>query len=333
MGTPAMKAAVALLALCASCVVATRQELSLLAAAADCTSVSIPASTFLQVKADDDKADDEKHVPPTNQNMDMDNPLNAATSYGVFSPGTTPHVKLSIGDLPERDRGSPEVMLPGSKNAAMPQIMFSDNDMNVQDQRLYAISVLRVLGGNAPNATCYCHKTLKSATGETFDELNCLCKNRADKPLCRLEEIFDKYAEANLDEVVKAAKARTNALLAAKGLAEPDAAKDDASTGPLEPSHKRKERKAATPEEVCAKKPCKNACSLRGVCLCGKCICEPTLKGDDCSEGAPGLGAKAPEVQAKPIGAPAGDPLDYKHPDHVALISDNPLLHTEAGRR
>merc|ERR1711871_121604 len=334
MGTPAMKAAVALLALCASCVVATRQELSLLAAAADCTSVSIPASTFLQVKADDDKADDEKHVPPTNQNMDMENPLNAATSYGVFSPGTTPHVKLSIGDLPERDRGTPEVVVPGSASSAMPQIMFSDNDMNVQDQRLYAISVLRVLGGNAPNATCYCHKTLKSATGEAFDELNCLCKNRADKPLCRLEEIFDKYAEANLDEVVKAAKARTQGLLAAKGLLESNSASDTGSgSSMLDPSHKRKAKHVDTEAEKCARKTCKNACQLRGVCLCGKCFCEPHLKGEDCSQGdGADKGKTAPEVKADPIGAPAGRPLDHNHPEHSVLISDNPLLHAEQSR-
>merc|ERR1712178_55402 len=105
------------------------QQVTLLAAAADCTSVNVPASavsdaaSFLQdsesssIESGSSSSDDSgsgSFVPPTNQNMDMDNPLNAATSYGVFSPGTTPHVKLSIGDLPERDRGTPEVMLPGS---------------------------------------------------------------------------------------------------------------------------------------------------------------------------------------------------------------------------
>ena len=119
--------------------------------------------------------------------------------------------------------------------------------------------------------------------------MNCLCKNRQDKPLCRLEEIFDKYAEANLHEVVAAAKERTEKLLAASGLQSPEPAGAVHAEGSAEAAlHSMNSNKPLTAKEKCAAKPCKHACMLHGVCLCGACICEPGLKGDDCSIGLKG---------------------------------------------
>lgn len=115
-------------------------------------------------------------MPPVTTSMDRNSPSNAVNSFGVFSPGTTPHVKLSIGALPERDRGTPEIVSKedGPTTGGMgggPQIMFSDNEMDVQTQRLYAISVLRILGSQAANSTCYCHYSDKKNTQEAFNEV------------------------------------------------------------------------------------------------------------------------------------------------------------------
>merc|ERR1711871_241078 len=350
----ARTAGFAFLLLVVACCGLEQKHLQLLRAISDCESVTVPGSAFLEVKERVDPAEtsykdpvgkgltehnsdgtvshephDEGNYPPTKHNDDLDNPNNAANSFGVYVPGQTPHVKVSIGDLPARDQGTPTVIGKGvgQKLGNAPQIMFSDNDMDVESPRLWAVSVLRALGSNAPNATCYCHYTDKKSTGETFDEMNCLCKNRASKPLCRLEEMFDKYAEANLGEVVQAAKAKTERALAAAGLASPPpTAGNVASDSPLEPKHKSKAMLSA--EAKCASKTCKNACMMHGVCLCGKCICEPGLKGEDCSVGLQGATMKkyAPDTKATEL-QKVTDPTDENSPGKQVLIDDNPLLH------
>jgi hypothetical protein len=213
------------------------------------------------------------------------------------------------------------------------QIMFSDNDMDLMSQRMYAVSIQRVLNNfDAENATCYCHFTDKARTQLDFSEMNCLCKNRPDRPLCRLEEIWAKYEHADLEGVITEARTHTTP--------EQEKFLDTNGTDMSLKFDGTDAKPGANGASVCSIKPCKNMCMSKGVCLCSKCICEPGLSGEDCGAGLPkDMVETASQKQgtSPPVKAPIGKLDDYNLKDRLVNILPNPLLHATSsnfkGRR